>query len=218
MTSEVSTPTPASTLGYLGLTQRTIEVDWKSVVEHGPCVIVAPRSPARKAGLKSGDFVVSINGMTYDNFHSALPAAGTMFRIVVWRERVGELTALGCLGTIPKPPPESSSASPTKPSGRQVTRKERPLFMQGFISSHPDLKALDTRLLSLLLNHEGAKGIYPKRMTLARSLRCSLSTLDRSVRRCIRAGVLVVESGKSRRKSNSYFVTWPLDHPRSSDW
>ena len=59
----------------------------------------------------------------------------------------------------------------------------------------------------------GCKRHLPEADDPARSLRCSLSTLDRSVRRCIRAGVLVVESGKSRRKSNSYFVTWPLHHP-----
>lgn len=218
MTSEVSPPILVPTLGYLGLTERLIEVDWKTVTARGPCVIVAPRSPAWRGGLRSGDFVVSINGMTYDAFHSTLPAAGTIFTIVAWRQPLGEFTVLGRVAAIPTPSSESSSALPAKPSGRPVIRKERPLFVQGYISKHPDLMALDTRLLSLLLNHEGAKGIYPKRITLARSLRCSLSTLDRSMRRCKQVGLLRIESGKSRRRSNRYFVTWPLDHPRSSGW
>ena len=91
----ISEPTLIPPAGHLGLTERSIEVDWKAVDEHGPCVIVAPRSPAWKARLRSGDFIVSINGMTYEAFHSALPAAGTPFEIVAWRKRQGEFTVIG---------------------------------------------------------------------------------------------------------------------------
>jgi hypothetical protein len=204
--------------GYLGLTERTIEVDWKAVAEHGPCVIVAPRSPAWIAGLRSGDFIVSINSISYDAFHRAPPTADTEFSIVVWRERVGKFTAFGRLGTIPKSHSQSSLILPLSQSGRPVDKKERPFFMQGYISKHRELKALDTRLLSLLLNYEGINGIYPRRATLAKDLHCSLSTIDRSVQRCKCAGVLQVDSGKTLRRSNRYYVTWPLSHPKSSDW
>lgn len=217
MTPEESAPSLVPIPGYLGLIERSIEVDWKIVLEHGPCVLVKYRSPAWRAGLRSDDFVVSINGMAYDAFRSVLPPAGTSFEIIAWRNGVGQITVVGLLGMIPKPP-SVLARLPATPSGRPVAKKERPVFMQGFISRHPDLKALDTRVLSLLLNHEGPKGIIPKRVTLARALRCSLSTLDRSIHRCKRAGVLRLESGKSRRRSNRYFVTWPLSHPRSSGW
>lgn len=214
----ISEPTLIPPAGHLGLTERSIEVDWKAVDEHGPCVIVAPRSPAWKARLRSGDFIVSINGMTYEAFHSALPAAGTPFEIVAWRKRQGEFTVIGQLGTIPKPSSDFSLRLPATPSGKPVSKKERPLFVQGFISNNPDLEAIDTRLLSRLLNYEGHKGIIPKRETLARDLRRSLSTVDRSLRRCKRAGVLRVASGKFQGKWNTYFVTWPLGHPRSRGW
>lgn len=187
----------------------------QAVREHGPCVIVTPRSPAWEAGLRSGDFIVSINGMTYEAFHSALPAAGTPFTIIAWRKRVGKLTAIGLLGTPPKPTSEYSSSSPAVRSGRPVTKKERPFFVHGYISKERRLKPIDTRLLSLLINYQGPKGIIPKRATLARDLGCSLSTIDRSKRRCEGAGVLRVTSGKLQGRSNGYFVTWPLGHPRS---
>jgi len=218
MISEILAQTRVEAPGYLGLTQRSIEVDWKAVSDHGPCVIVAPRSPAWKGGLRCGDFIVSINGMNFDDFHSVLPTAGTPFTIVAWRQRVGEVTAFGRLGAPPKPPSETSSATPAKSPGRPVPKRERPLFVQGFISNNSDLKAIDIRLLIVLLNCEGVRGSFPKRATLAIRMHCSLSTVDRSNRRCQHAGVLRVESGRSRRRSNRYFVTWPLNHPKSVGW
>jgi hypothetical protein len=218
VTPEESTPTLVPTPGYLGLRERSIEVDWKKVADHGPCVIVAYRGPAWRAGVRSKDFVVSINGRSYDAFHSAMPEAGTLVVIVVWRKGLGRLIFAGQLGTVPKPRTQPSSPlfAATSP-GKSVTKKERPIFI-GFISKHPDLEALDTRLLCLLLNYEGERGIFPKRRMLAHSLRRSLSTLDRSKRRCQRAGMLRVQSGKLRRRSNNYFVTWPMSHPRSKNW
>jgi hypothetical protein len=201
--------------GYLGLIKRKIELDWKAIGEHGPCVLVMYRTPGWKAGLRSGDFITSINGLAYDAFHSAPPAAGTPFTIVAWRRGLGRFNAFGTVGIIPKTPKRSD---PATPPGKSVTKQERPLFVHGFISKHPLLEAIDTRLLTLLLNHEGPKGIFPKRRTLARTLRRSLSTLDRALARCKRAGVLRVDSGKAFRTSNTYFVTWPLDHERSRGW
>jgi hypothetical protein len=205
--------------GYLGLAERSIEVDWKTVVVHGPSVIVDRNSPAWKAGLRFGDSITSINGISYDAFHSALPPAGTPFQIVAWNERRGLFTVVGQLGAKPTPRPESPSAGIQAISpGKPVTRQERPHFVLGFISRHPRLMAVDTRVLSLLLDHEGPMGIIPKRQTLARTLRCSLSTLDRSMRRCTSEGLLEIESGKSRQRSNRYLVTWPLSHSKSQNW
>lgn len=215
MTAEGIAPSPSSMPGYLGLVVRLIDVDWKSVAEHGPCVIVEVFSPAWKAGARSGDFIESINGITYDAFHSALPPTGTMFHIVVWRKKLGRLNFVDQLGSAPKRRRERYANTPTISPGKPVTKKERPIFVQGFISKHPNLKALDTRLLSLLLNYEGSEGIFPKRRTLTRDLTCSLSTVDRTIQRCKQAGVLRVESGKPYRRPNRYFVTWPINHRKS---
>jgi hypothetical protein len=216
MTPEDAPPPPSSEPGYLGLFARTFGVDRKSVAEHGPCVIVKIFSPAWKEGARSGDFISSINEMGYYEFHSELPAVGSPFHIVAWRVGLGTLHFFGQLGNVPKRRLEPESwNTPTTMPGKSVVRKERPFFMQGYISMHPNLNALDTRLLSLLLNYEGHKGIFPKRQTLTKHLRCSLSTLDRSIQRCKQVGVLRVESGKPGRQPNRYFVTWPINHPRS---
>jgi hypothetical protein len=206
---------PDANHGYLGLVERKyIEVDWDAVAEHGPCVIVRPYSPAWRAGVRSGDFIISINDVSYYDFYAVLPPPGTAFKIVFWRKGHGRLTAFETLGTTPKFP-ERKDICPENEPGKPVAKRERPEFIQGFISKHLILKAIDTRLLSLLLNYEGPKGIIPKRRTLAQDLSCSLSTLDRSIRRCRGAGFLRVESGKSERHSNSYTVTWPANHKRS---
>ncbi len=216
MKPEEPPPSPVPSAGYLGLTERSIDVDWKSVREHGPSVIVPPFSPAWRSGLRSGDFIKSINGHSYDDFHASIPIVGTRFEIVAWRPGFGEFTARGELRQAPKlRSPSSQTRLPTTPCGRPVAKKERPVF-HGYISKHRNLTARDTRLLSRLLDYDGPNGIFPRRGRLAHELQCSLSTLDRSIRRSCQQGVLRVESGKSRHTSNRYVVTWPEDHSRSA--
>ena len=69
----------------------------------------------------------------------------------------------------------------------------------------------------MLANYDGHHGIFPKWQTLASDLGCSLSTVSRCQRRCIHRGVIQVFSGKRRRSSNRYTVTWPADHERGRE-
>jgi hypothetical protein len=203
--------------GYLGLRPRTMELDYKLIAMYGPCVLVMPRSPAAIAGLKSGDYIRSINDLTYEEFHKAMPPAGTPFEVHFWRPGCGEFRAFGALE---KPPKERRKEwweqwAATAP-GRPVRKDERPVFMD-FTSKDKRLTHVDCRYLTILLNYEGYSGIFPKRRTIAEALNCSLSTVSRCQRRCSFRGVLEVFSGKRGRSSNSYVVTWSEDHERSRE-
>jgi hypothetical protein len=203
------TAAPAPPPGYLGLTQRTFEVDSSCVAQYGPCVIVASRSPAWKAGLRSDDFVTTINDQTFDAFHASMPAAGVHFRIVAYRKGIGELRTFGNLTRPPKPKPEPEwgTAQGVLPS-LLVERGDRAEYMN-FVTTHPDLKSRDTRLLQVLLNFQWDRGIIPSHASIAEKMRCHRSTVKRAIARCQHFGFLRVVSGKPSYTSNSYQVCWP---------
>jgi hypothetical protein len=205
-----------ATPGYLGLRERQIDVDWTLAGRYGPCVLVNPRSPAAKAGLRFGDYITSINGASFDEFHKAVPPVGTRFEIVAWREG---LDVFHVFGILAKPPKEREKQPwekwPATIPGRPVRKAEHPYFFHGFISKDPRLTPPDCRYLSLLANYRGRDGIFPKRRTIASNLHCSLSTVARCQQRCTYRGVLTVMSGKRRRSSNEYVLTLPADHERA---
>jgi hypothetical protein len=125
----------------------------------------------------------------FDEFHKAIPPAGTRFEIVAWRKNLGEIRVFGTLANVAKTGLEQAEQSPTVPAGKRVSKTERPVFI-GFISDHPNLHAI---------------------VRLGRSIR----SVDRATLRCRQAGVLRVKSGKARCEANAYFVTWPANHERS---
>jgi hypothetical protein len=213
----ISDETLAGSAGYLGLLERQIEVDWKAVAEHGPCVIVRLQSPAWSAGLRSDDFIRAINGISFEEFHAALPPPGTPFQIVAWREDHGELVVHGKLGTIPALSRSARWRPRPRKTGKRLEKKERPPFIQEFLAKHPRLEAIDVRLMILLINYDGHRGIIPSRGRLARDMHCSRSTVDRAIARCRAEGILRVESGKHLRRPNTFFVSWPADHERSKN-
>jgi hypothetical protein len=211
------TSTPAADAsavgGWLGLTPATIEVDWDAVSKHGPCVMVAPRSPAWRSGLRSGDFVESINDMDFVDFHAALPPTGSQFQIVFFRKRLGQCRVIGKLGVLPKAAkvPIWRRQAAVLP-GREVEKHERPEYLQSFVAKHPQLKGNDVRLMTLLIEHHWHRGSIPKHSTLAREMGCSTPTVKRSADRCRHFGILDWVSGRARRTSNSYTPCWPAGH------
>jgi hypothetical protein len=209
---EMHMPAP----GYLGLGERTIDVgiDWTLVETYGPCVVVVSRSPAMKAGLRSSDYIISINGVRFDEFHKAIPPAGTRFEIVAWRKNLGEIRVFGTLANVAKTRLEQAEQSPTVPAGKRVSKTERPVFI-GFISDHPNLHAIDVRLLLVIIERDWGDGTIQSRSALANRLGRSIRSVDRATLRCRQAGVLRVKSGKARCEATAYFVTWPANHERS---
>jgi predicted metalloprotease with PDZ domain len=124
---------PPSPPGYLGLIAKTVDVDWALAAEHGPCVVARARSPAWAAGLRSGDYVASINDLNYDDFHAKMPPPGAQVRIVFFRKKFGRLTAYAELKSPPKAKRITEERKPAVLPGRLVERKDRPRADSGHV-------------------------------------------------------------------------------------
>ena len=65
----------------------THAVNWQLSLDLGQGVarmMVAPRRPAKIAGIASGDYVVSINGITFEAFSAKPPPVGAVTLIEVF--------------------------------------------------------------------------------------------------------------------------------------
>ena len=172
----------APAVGYIGLTEKTIEVDWASVEAHGPCVMVAPGSPAHRAGLRNGDFITSINDKSFYEFQANPPPPGEMCYVQVFRKGLGKIHVTPFrVGSPPKP---AASLPPGELPGDPVHKTDRPRFIE-HINKDRRLKSMDVRLLIGLINHDGKNGIFLKHSTLAREMNCSVSTVKRAIFECV---------------------------------
>jgi hypothetical protein len=214
------TPKPSTTVpGFLGLVQTIVNVDWSLVAKYGPRVTVAPRSPAWRRGLRTGDYIVSIDSKSFDAFHTDPPPPGTPLRIEFFRPRFGVNAVFAEVGSPPKSAngrePALRRAPPALAAAR-VVKSERPEFVQRFIPRHPGLEHSDVKLLMTLLEIEGPKGIKIRASVLATYMHCGVRTVWRSIDRCQYFGLLRVDSGKTKRTANSYEVCWPSTRARKA--
>jgi hypothetical protein len=214
----VTVPESSATApGVLGLVQTIVDVDWSLVAKYGPRVTVAPRSPAWRNGLRSGDYIRSIDSKDFDTFHNDLPPPGAPVRIEFFRSRFGLMAVFAVMGSSPKPSSARHPAlrhAPPALAGARVIKSERPEFVQRFIARHPGLKHNDIKLLMTLLESEGSKGLVIRASVLASRMSCSLRTVWRAIAGCQYFGVIRVQSGKSGRYANSFEVCWPVGRER----
>src|SRR5215475_4931669 len=140
-------------LGYLGLKEMTHAVNWQLALDLGDGVarvMVAPRSPAKKAGIASGDYVVSINGTTFEAFSAKRPPVGAVALVKVFREGKGFLLFDAMLSEQPRPKtPQRTPLIESAPCGAPAARGGRLKWLSG-IAGDPRLsprdKAIATRL------------------------------------------------------------------------
>jgi hypothetical protein len=195
--------------GFLGLTQRTIEVDSNYVGQYGPCVIVASRSPAWKAGLRSDDFVTTINDQTFSAFHANMPPAGMQFRIVAYRKGIGVVRTFGVLAPAIGQPKRKLPWVRERSvlAGRPVLKPERPKYWN-LVSRHPFVRRYQW-YLTTLIEIDWGKGLYPKHETIATKANANIRAVRRAQACCAHFGFVRVTSGKTKHKSNYYDVCWP---------
>jgi hypothetical protein len=201
--------------GHLGLEEMSHAVDWQLALDLGPAVarvLVTPRSPAKKAGIASGDYVVSVNGTSLEAFTAGQPPAGTVALIKVFRVGKGFLLFDAILSERPEITRPSKALATAVPCGAPVARNERLKWLSR-ITGDPRLlpmdKALAARLVLYYLNRKGEA--YPAHDTLANELSVSVSSVKRSIVKLQRAGLLHIASGRKRGRSNCYSLSWPND-------
>jgi hypothetical protein len=199
--------------GWLGLEIMDRGVDWNVILALGEGTVrvrVPASSPARKAapiGLATGDYVVSLNGKSYEAFHADVPPIGSKVAAkavrngdVIWTEiTVGR-----------KPKPIAKVAPPAVPCGAAVKRKERLKWLTR-VTGMSGLTALDkalaARLMVRYVNREGVA--YPGIDRLAGDLCMKRRAIEHAITRLRRAGFIAVTSGRAIGRANSYILTWP---------
>jgi hypothetical protein len=203
---------PLAPPGYLGLIQKTIEVDWVMAEKYGPPVIVATRSPAWKAGLRSDDFVTTINDQEFQAFHAKMPPAGTQFRIVAYRRSVGIMRTFGVLEPATPRKPKRKPAWTRERSvlaGKPVLKPDRPKYWK-LVSRHPFVRRYQW-YLTTLVEMDWGRGLYAKHETIAAKANTNKWAVRRAQACCANFGFVRVTSGKRKHKSNYCDVCWPAD-------
>jgi hypothetical protein len=199
--------------GWLGLEIMDQAVDWNVILALGDGTVrvrVPTSSPARKAapiGLVNGDYVVSLNGQSYEALHADIPPIGSKVAVKAVRNGVVIWTEIT---VVRKLKPVTKAVPVAVPCGAPVKRKERPQWLMR-VTGMSGLTALDkalaTRLTVRYVNREGIA--YPGIDRLAGDLGVARSSIERAITRLRRAGFLVVTSGRAVGRSNSYTLTWP---------
>ena len=204
--------------GWLGLKKQTKGIDWKLVDRLGGDavkVIVEGNSPAFRAGIKTDDYVILIDCISFDEYHRVPRRVGS--RVVLKVHRAG----VGCLvheAKLSKPLHLRRRRAPKlKPptipilSGQLVAQNER-LKWCNLVSSKtylsPVAKAVALRLVSGYLNRLEGRA-WPAHATLARDLNVSIATVQRALRELVNDGLLLINSHKSSGRTNDYVPTWP---------
>jgi hypothetical protein len=223
--SDESGATSALPRGWHGMTLRNqsryTPNDWKAYNALGAptafIVDVADYSPAWRAGLRSGSWIVQIDGKSFEAFERIDTPVGAAVLVKAFHAVRGPMEANVTLAERPKvkraPRIASRARVPHVECGRAITREDRPKWLT---------KLAMARHLSFAARTVGAflcgRAIGPSGSTdrwtykaIARELGMARATVQRSVAELRQAGFLAVQSGRRARRINGYTLTWPLE-------
>jgi len=206
---------PPALPGWHGMDAISIEVDHRLVAELTPAdgsvvkVGVISGSPASRARLRTGDYVIAIGEYgrevplaEFDRLR--LPAYAQVFVRFhrIGRHRVGESEVVGLkLGRQPgrKKPPWWERLPKTAP-GREVESGNDRAAFAGQMAAHPHMPKVAYQILIRLLSYYASKGgAYPSYGTLAADVGCRRrQTARENVRALVWLGVLEVRRGEGR--------------------
>jgi hypothetical protein len=210
----------SSNQGYHGLRRRQ-ECRWKPpewklyevLGGVGMIVDVEDYSPAWRAGVRSGFFLIEIGGVEFDAFEGRRAPIGTTVRIKGIHPTRGALDTQLTLTASPKP--KRPLANHPVECGRTVAGKEERPAWRRAIETHPEITDAEVRFAAFLAD----KCVYLDNQTreksgwsiarLAKALGMSHSKFVRVRARFLRRGFLDSVSGKRSRKVTIYRLCWP---------
>jgi hypothetical protein len=204
--------------GWHGMRPRNQKLytpaDWKTwggrLAGVGVLVDVTPGSPAWRAHLRDGAWVLMINGQSMELFESVGAVVGTAVRVDAFHPDVGNVSVQFRLAERPKPSRPRRAAITRAVSGAPVEKRERRQWLTK-LSDCANLLPIDVAIATrLAMKYANGSEAYPSIERLARDLRVSSRTVKRGIVRIRASGFIDVRSGKRAGRSNRYCLTWPV--------
>jgi hypothetical protein len=223
----VKLPTSAgpASRGWHGMTARSqrrySSDDWKTwgdlAADQARLVDSAPGSPGWLGDLRCGVWILSVNGMGFDDFERSAAAVGDVIEIRAFASGLGsfsrKLALIAAPGKNPAAPRQRNRAAPAwkreRPvlPGKKVFKDARPSY-QEFAAQHPFVRR-HVWLLTNLLKMQWHRGIIPRHTKIAKAAGCCTATVKLAQACCQHFGFLRVTSGKRSHRHNTYEVCWP---------
>lgn len=214
-------PTPGPP-GWHGLTARPQgkyrpedwakwDANWASFGDGACLVDVANGSPASRNDLRSGAWVISINGRSLREFeHSGGGVVGQVIEVMAFIDGFGIFPRKFALTEKPTKKSRRPAWKDTVPvpPGERAPREKRYAWLE-LARAHPQVRRHVWFLETLVLKFEGRKGIFPKHETITLTNKCSRSAVQRAQACCQHFGFIRINSGKHFGRANTYEPTFP---------
>jgi hypothetical protein len=221
-------PKHSTAVGWHGMRVASIEVDWRLIGELTPegqavKVVVAARSPASRAGLRTGDYIVSVSPSPTDEMSLAdfdargLPPGSDAYvkfhRPAKGTRREIEIAAIRLRKLPPSPKTPPWQRTPRIAFGPKVMRDERSKF-EAQMATHPRMSSLGFRILVRMIRYyDGPLGLCPSYARLARDVGCKRRAAINQINRLGWLGVVdIVKKAGLRGKggtTNQFTIHWP---------
>jgi hypothetical protein len=214
-------PAAPAACGWHGMKARTqrryTSEDWKRWGELGEDARLVDSergSPAWLADVRTGTWVLSINGHPFDAFERAGAAVGTAVCVKAFFPGLDTFSRTFLLIEPPtktsaprrRDPPAWTRERPVLP-GKRVFKDSRARYLE-FAARHPFVRR-HVWFLAELLKRDWHRGIIPRHATIAAAAGCGTSSVKRSQACCQHFGFVRVISGKRAHKHNTFEVCWP---------
>jgi hypothetical protein len=217
-------PATASARGWHGMTarnQKRYRPDdwqiWGKLGDDARLVDSVRDSPAWRSDIRTGVWVISVDGIGFDAFERSPGAVGDIVEVRAFCTGLGSFSRKLVLVEQPaktassprqrsRVPPAWKRERPVLP-GKQVFKDTRARYLE-FAAQHPYVRR-HTWLLARLLKMQWHRGIIPRHKTIAAAARVGISAVKLSQACCQHFGFVRVISGKQSHKNNVYEICWP---------